>query len=212
MKKIHCTAIDDEPLALTILKDYVSKVPYLEMVETFTSASAASSFIQNEKPDILFLDIQMPDIKGIDFINTLVYKPIIILTTAYSEYAVQGYNLDVTDYLLKPIPYDRFLQSINKAMQLISNRSSNDINLEKDYLFVKSGHKSVKVNFENILFVEGLKEYVSLYTENKKFLKLDTFKNLENLLPKNFVRVHKSYIVNIDHISSFYGNTLEIND
>lgn len=213
MIKIRCLAIDDEPLALTILNDYVSKVPYLEMVKTYTNASEASQFIQKERPDILFLDIQMPEIKGIDFIKTMVYKPIIILTTAYSEYAVQSYNLDVIDYLLKPIPFDRFLQAINKANQLIENENIKDANTNKDYLFVKSGNKSIKVDFSKILYIEGLKEYVSIYTEGQRFIKLDTFKNLESTLPFNkFIRVHKSYIVNIDFIKSFYGNTLEIMD
>ena len=211
MNTIRCIAIDDEPLALTILSDYVSKVSYLKMEKTFTSASEAIHFIQNERPDILFLDIQMPEIKGTDFIKTLIYKPIIILTTAYSEYAVQSYNLDVTDYLLKPIPFDRFLQAINKAMQLINAVKPTNTNETKDFLFIKSGFKSVKVNFKDILYIEGLKEYVSVYTNNQKFLKLDSLKNLEDLLPSSkFIRVHKSYIVNIDYVKSYYGNVLEI--
>jgi len=212
MNTIKCIAIDDEPLALTILKEYVSKVPFLEMTNTFTNPTEATLFIQNEKPQILFLDIQMPNIKGLDFIKTLVYKPIIILTTAYSEYALEAYDLDAIDYLLKPIPFDRFLQAINKAVRFIES-AGEQVAEEKSYLFVKSGYKSIKINFDDILYIEGLKEYVTIYTSETKVLKLETLKNLENVLPsKEFIRVHKSYIVNVKYVKSYFGNTLEISD
>lgn len=210
---VRCIAIDDEPLALTILNEYVSRVSFLKMVNTFTNPADASHFIQTEKPEILFLDIQMPDINGVDFIKTLAYKPIVILTTAYSEYAIEGYDLDVIDYLLKPIPFERFLQAINKAIRHIDSENSNDQTNEKQFLFVKSGYKSVKINYNDILYIEGLKEYVTIYTNERKAVKLETLKNLESLLPENeFIRVHKSYIVNINHIKAYYGNVLEINN
>jgi DNA-binding LytR/AlgR family response regulator len=213
MRPVRCIAIDDEPLALTVLSEYVSRVSFLQMVNTFTNPADASHFIQTEKPEILFLDIQMPDIKGVDFIKTFVYKPIIILTTAYSEYAIEGYDLDVIDYLLKPIPFERFLQAINKAIRHIDSENSSDQTNEKQFLFVKSGYKSVKINFNDILYIEGLKEYVTIYTNEHKALKLETLKNLESLLPeKEFIRVHKSYIVNINHVRAYYGNVLEINN
>lgn len=213
MNHYKCIAIDDEPLALTILQEYVLKIPFLEMIKTFTNPTEAGLYIQNEKPDILFLDIQMPEIKGIDFIKALVYKPIIILTTAYSEYALEGYNLDAVDYLLKPIPFERFLQAINKATRLIDQRTHSSLSGEKKYIFVKSGYKSVKINLDNILYIEGLKEYVIIYTNEQKVLKLESLKNLELLLPKNeFIRVHKSYIVNINHVKAYYGNILEVNN
>lgn len=213
MNQIRCIAIDDEPLALTILNDYVSKVSYLNMTKTYTCAADATQYIQTEKPEILFLDVQMPEIKGIDFIKTLVYKPVIILTTAYAEYAIQGYDLDVIDYLLKPIPFERFLQAVNKAMRLIeSDKKLKNID-EKEYLFVKSGFKSVKINFQDILYIEGLKEYVGIYTKNERYLKLDSLKKLEKILPEDkFIRTHKSYIVNIDFIKSHFGNVIEISD
>ena len=213
MNIIRCVAIDDEPLALTILKEYVAKVPFLEMAEVFINPYESIQYLQAEKPDILFLDIQMPEILGIDFLRILAYKPIVILTTAYSGYALEGYNLDVTDYLLKPIPFERFMQAVNKALRLISPDSKPEPVGEKNFLFVKSGFKSLKVKFEEILYIEGLKEYVTIYTLNHKSIKLDTLKNLETILPNNkFIRVHKSYIVNIDFVSAYFGNTLEIRD
>lgn len=213
MSNYRCIAIDDEPLALTILKEYVSKVPFLEMSKTFTNPTEASQYIQNAKPDILFLDIQMPEIKGIDFIKTLAYKPIIILTTAYSDYALEGYNLDVVDYLLKPIPFDRFLQAINKATRLIEQITHVDNSEGKNFIFVKVGYKSIKINLEDILYIEGLKEYVTIYTNGQKVLKLESLKNLEKILPENkFFRVHKSYIININKVKAYYGNTLEIDN
>ncbi len=211
MKRIHCIAIDDEPLALTILTEYVSKVPHLEMTATFTSAGEASLYIQAEKPDILFLDIQMPEIKGTDFIRTLIYKPVIILTTAYSEYALESFNLDAVDYLLKPIPFERFLQAINKAIRLLEPETKKPEPAAKDFIFVKSGYKSIKINLEDIHYFEGSREYVSVFTRDRKYMQLDTLKNLEEQLPAaSFIRVHKSYIVNLSHVHSFYGNTLEV--
>jgi len=211
MRAIRCIAIDDEPLALTILGDYASRIPVLDLIATFTNPAEASDFIIQEKPDLLFLDIQMPEIRGLDFIRTLQHKPLIILTTAYAEYALQGYNLDVTDYLLKPIPFERFLQAVNKAMRLLSPPGQADPpKPEKDYLFVKSGYKSVKVNFSDIIYIEGMREYVTIYTSDRKLVRLDTMKNMESILPEGkFIRIHKSYIVNLDHVKSYYGNVIE---
>lgn len=213
MKTIRCIALDDEPLALTVLSEYISKISYVEMLETYTDAGEASAFIQMEKPDLLFLDIQMPEILGIDFIKTLTYKPAIILTTAYPQYALEGFNLDVVDYLLKPIPFERFLQAVNKAVRILNPDKPAGKSDEKSFLFVKSGHKSIKVNFEDILYLEGMKEYVAIHTQEKRFMKLGSMKSFESILPGNeFLRVHKSYIVNLDHVKSYYGNVLEIKD
>ncbi len=210
MKTICCVAIDDEPLALTILNEYVAKTPVLKMVKMFIDPMEALLELPVIKPDILFIDIQMPEMKGIDLVKIMLYKPIIIFTTAYSQYAIESYNLDAVDYLLKPIPFDRFLQAVNKATRLINNEA-NEIVTEKEFLFVKSGYKSVKINFDDILYIEGLKEYVSIYTSSQKVIKLDTLKNLEvNLPSKKFIRVHKSYIINIGLVKSYYGNTIEI--
>lgn len=212
MKPIRCVAIDDEPLALTILNEYVAKTPVLKMDKMFTDPMEALLELPVIKPDILFIDIQMPEMKGIDLIKILTYKPIVIFTTAYSQYAIESYNLDAVDYLLKPIPFDRFLQAVNKAIRLINNETD-EIATEKEFLFVKSGYKSVKINFNEILYIEGLKEYVTIYTSSQKVIKLDTLKNLEVNLPlKKFLRVHKSFIINIGQVKSFYGNTIEIAD
>ncbi len=211
MNILNCIAIDDEPLALTVIEEYITKIPFLNLEGKFTNAHEAAIVIQNSKPDILFLDIQMPEIKGTDFIKTLIYKPAIILTTAYEEYAVEGYSLDVTDYLLKPIPFDRFLQAINKAARIINTKEKTQ-EIQKDYFFVKTGYKSVKINFNDIVYIEGSREYVTIFTESNKHLQLDTLKNMEALLPKKkFIRVHKSYIINTDYLQAYYGNTIEIN-
>lgn len=213
MNTLNCIAIDDEPLALTIIEQYIEKVPYLSLLGKYTNAHEAAISIQNDKPEILFLDIQMPEIKGTDFITTLVYKPAVILTTAYSEYAVEGYSLDAIDYLLKPIPFDRFLQAVNKAARYFQTEKPVEKENQKDYFFVKSGYKSVKINFEEILYIESSREYVTIFTEANKYLHLESLKNMENLLPgNNFLRVHKSYIINIRYITAHYGNTIEIKD
>lgn len=213
MKPIRCIAVDDEPLALTIISEYARKIPFITLEKGFTNAAEALIYLQTEKPELVFLDIQMPEIKGVDFARMIQWKTAVIFTTAYSQYAIESYNLDAIDYLLKPIPFERFLQAVNKASRYLQTDTNVTPAEEKNFLFVKSGYKSVKINFDDILYIEGLKEYVTIYTKNQKVLKLDTLKNLEVVLPKNhFIRVHKSYIVNLIHVKASFGNTLEFND
>lgn len=227
MEKTKCIIIDDEPIARQYLSDYVNKMPQLELAATFDRASDAYELIETTDIGIVFLDIQMPGLTGIEFLRTLQSKREIILTTAYSEYALEGYELDVTDYLLKPISFERFARAVNKAVGHLSsqNRSKDTIisastNHEmtvnepilREYMFVKSGYKSVKINISDILYVEGMKEYVLIYTKEKKYIKLDRMKNVENFLKKHdFLRIHKSYIVSLKKIDAVYGNTVEIN-
>jgi len=221
MDTYTCIAVDDEYLALSVVEDYVSRIPGLNLIGKYKSALEAMELIQKQEVDILFLDIQMPDINGVDFIRTLTHKPKVVFTTAYQEYALEGYELDVIDYLLKPIRFERFVKAVNKAIELIKlNKKETALPVEiktpnntlsKDYFFVKSGYKSEKVNFSDILYVEGLKEYINIYTTEKKYTRLDRLKNMEELLPsKDFVRVHKSFIVAVNKVKSFYGNTLEV--
>ncbi|MCG8581821.1 MAG: LytTR family DNA-binding domain-containing protein, partial [Bacteroidales bacterium] len=197
------------------LKNYVLQMPQLELAATFNKAMDAYDFIQNNQVDILFLDIQMPGLTGLDFIRTLVHKPHIILTTAYSEYALEGFNLNVSDYLLKPISFERFAQAVLKVSKLPeSSQINTPAHNLKDFLFLKSGYKSVKVMIKDITHVEGTKEYVTIYCGNgKKYLKHERMKNIEEeLINHSFIRIHKSYLVNINHITSYYGNTLEIGE
>ena len=222
MSGIKCIVIDDEPIARQYLSDYVTKMPQLELVATFSKAMDAYELIENGEAGIVFLDIQMPGITGIEFIRTLQKKPAIILTTAYSEYALEGYDLDVVDYLLKPISFGRFVRAVNKAAdrvtvpgdKMISADAKENIDaaIPRDFIFVKSGYKSEKVNISDILYVEGMKEYVVIHTRDKKYTKLDRMKNIENLLSdQGFIRIHKSYIVSIKSINAVFGNTIEVN-
>ena len=219
MEKIRCLAVDDEPLALDILAKYINQTPSLNLVGTYTDALEALSLIQQGKVDLVFVDIQMPSLTGIQFLRVLNGKCKAILTTAYSEYAMEGYELDVIDYLLKPISFERFLKAIQKADNrfqanvVISNSVSEPpkpieskvltSEPQLDFIFVKTEYKIIKLNLSSILYIEGLKDYVSIFTTDERILTLQTMKKMEELLPSNrFVRVHKSYIVSLEKINS----------
>ncbi len=217
MYKLKCVVVDDEPIAREYLSDYVGKMPQLELLASFSRATDAFEMVESGQADVLFLDIQMPGLNGLDFLKTLQNKPAVILTTAYSEYALQGYELDVTDYLLKPISFDRFARAVNKVVGKREARTTPEVRVTdsaadlRNFLFVKSGYKSVRVNFSEIAYIEGLKEYVVLHTREKKYTKLDRMKNLESQLSElGFLRIHKSYIVALDKIDAVYGNTVEV--
>lgn len=209
---MKCVIIDDEPLAVELLQDFVKKVDSLELVKTFNNAIDAVSVINTIEVDLLFLDIEMPHFSGIDFINAIEKKPLIIFTTAYSDYAVEGFNLGAVDYLVKPIPFNRFLKAVSRAQQvftpkkpIIENVSiSTSPEIEQDFMFVRAEYENVKINFADILYIEGLKDYVKIYTtDNKYTLTLISLIKLENLLTsKGFARVHRSYIINIKHVKS----------
>lgn len=218
---MKCVIIDDEPLAVDLLKDFVSKVDSLELVSTFNNAIDAVSFINQTNIDLIFLDIEMPHFSGIEFLNTIEKKPLIIFTTAYSDYAVEGFNLGAVDYLVKPIPFHRFLKSVVRAQQVfnpaaavqsISENTSPES--EQDFMFVRAEYENIKMNFSDILFIEGLKDYVKIYTTDNKFiLTLISLIKLENLLSsKGFSRIHRSYIINIKHVKSIQKNKVLISD
>lgn len=215
---MRCLIVDDENIARKLLSDYVDKVPELELVATCGSALEAMKFIKHEQIDILLLDIQMPDLTGLDFLKILPHQPATILTTAYSEYAVRSYELDVVDYLLKPIDFDRFYKAISKIMAT-NNQPKTAISLpasegpKSDKLFLKADNKIIKVAFDDIITINGQGAYVQLITtDGRKIMSLQSMSKLEELLPGNFYRTHRSHIVNIDHIDNIDGNTIKLKD
>ncbi|UTN05985.1 LytTR family DNA-binding domain-containing protein [Flavobacterium bizetiae] len=219
---MKCVIIDDEPLAVELLEDFVRKVDSLELISTFNNAIDAVSFINQNNVDLIFLDIQMPHFSGIDFLNTIEKKPLVIFTTAFSDYAVEGFNLGAVDYLVKPIPFHRFLKSVVRAQQILNpstaiqaiSENTTAPELEQDFMFVRAEYENVKMNFSDILFIEGLKDYVKIYTTDNKFtLTLISLIKLENLLSsKGFSRIHRSYIINIKHVKSIQKNKVLISD
>ncbi len=211
--KINCIVIDDEHLARILLEDYIGKLSSLELIANCNSALQAMELLQNKSVDLMFLDVQMPDLSGIDFLKSLKNKPVVIFTTAYPEYALDGYALDVIDYLLKPISFERFIQAVNKATEQIKLIKGRDTDKEKEYITLKSEHRIHKVNYDNILYIEGMKEYVIFHLkEGKRIITLERMKNLEEHLPDNFLRIHRSYIINKNDVKSLYGNMVEIGD
>ncbi|MCX6271401.1 MAG: LytTR family DNA-binding domain-containing protein [Bacteroidetes bacterium] len=219
--KIRCIAVDDEPLALDILEDYIHKVPFLELLKTFLNALECIDFLKNNKVDLLFLDIQMEELTGIQLIRVLKEKPEIIFTTAYDAYALQGYELDVTDYLLKPISFERFVKSVDKVYDKMSGRSHPSAPLQEvsiynpknDFFFVKTEFRLQKVDFRDIQYIEGMGDYLRIVTLKERIMTLQNFKNMEDILPADqFVRVHRSYIVSIDKILSIERNRIKIAD
>ncbi|MCC4922630.1 LytR/AlgR family response regulator transcription factor [Flavobacterium chungbukense] len=218
---MKCVIIDDEPLAVELLQDFVKKVDSLELINSFNNAIDAVSFINQNNVDLIFLDIQMPHFSGIDFLNTIEKKPLVIFTTAYSDYAVEGFNLGAVDYLVKPIPFHRFLKAVVRAQQVLNpvppqaiSENTNTPEIEQDFMFVRAEYENVKLNFADILFIEGLKDYVKIYTTDNKFtLTLISLIKLENLLSsKGFARIHRSYIINIKHVKSIQKNKVLISD
>ncbi len=221
---INCIAIDDEPLALDLIESFIKKVPFLNLLKKCRSAFEAIDLIQKNEVHLLFLDIQMPDITGIQFMKTLKNKPMVIFTTAYEQYALEGYELDVIDYLLKPIPFERFLKAANKAYEYHLLRSkpaeqpktvTHQQDNSNDYLFVRADYQTIKINFADIRFIEGLKDYIKIFltTRDKPILTLLSLKAIEEKLPSNeFMRVHRSFIVAINRINSIRKNKIFIND
>ena len=194
---INAIAIDDEPKALDVVKLHAAKVPFLELKCCFTNAFEAIPYLQNQKIDLIFLDIKMPDISGIDFINCLQKSPMVIFTTAYSEYAVQGFELDALDYLLKPFSLARFTKSCNKALEIYSLRNGE----RQNFIFVKTGYEEEKVFLDDILYVEAEGNYVSFILKNKKLLSRQSLVDVAIILPENqFIRIHRSFIIALNKI------------
>lgn len=216
---ITCLIVDDEPLARNLLTDYASKVPSLQLHQACASPLAAIEVLRANPVDLLFLDIQMPEITGISLLRTLQKRPLVILTTAYSEYALEGYDLDVVDYLLKPITFERFLRAVEKASQRLTPPATPPVaqgpraepTEQQPFVFVKDGTKLVKVRWTDILYVEGLKDYVTIHTRQQKIVTLQRLKTLEEQLPTDkFIRIHHSYIVAVDAIDVVHKGEVQI--
>lgn len=218
--KIRCVVVDDEALARKYLKDYISKVPFLELVGDFNSPLKAYELLEKGMVDLMFLDIQMPEITGLDFLRSLDRKPFVILTTAYKEYALEGYELDISDYLLKPFSFNRFLKAVNKVNTLIQKQDKKEVptsdynqtDFHEDYIIIRADRKYYKINYDDLIFIEGQKAYVTFHSEGKKNVTaLASLKELEEKLPENkFIRIHKSYIVSVKKIDALEGNMIEI--
>ena len=218
MNPLRAIAIDDEPLALEVIQRFASKIPSLELVKTFSNPIEAVQFLQTESIDLVFLDIQMPDITGIQFLQSIQQAPMVIFTTAYSQYAVDSYELNAVDYLLKPIPFDRFFKAVNKASTQLQaqealeqqNESPEEEEVKvggKDYLFIKSDTRFFKVNHRDILYIEGMRDYIAVHTPDQKILTLMSMTKMLTKLPeKDFMRIHKSYIIGLNHISLIQNN------
>ncbi|RDC56376.1 DNA-binding response regulator [Pedobacter chinensis] len=217
---IRCLAVDDESYASDIIATFINKTPFLELVGTTTNAFEALNIVQEGKVDLVFLDIQMPELTGIQFLKIVGGKCKVILTTAYPEYALEGFDLDVVDYLLKPISYERFYKAAIKAQQVISPAQYEVVNSPvvatgNDFIFIKGDTKNkfIKVNYDDILYIEGLKNYVSVYTSSQRIITYQALRELEVDLPKPpFYRIHKSYIISLEKIKMIDGNTVYIND
>lgn len=205
---MKCVVIDDEPFALDLIKDYIKRTPFLELGECFSNPLKAIGYLTSQKVDLIFLDINMPEISGIQLFNSLQSPPAVIFTTAYPEFGAESYEYNAVDYLLKPVKYERFLKAVNKAAGLLKNKpdyqSRQDAQNEKEeYLFIKSGTKLVKIKPADILYVEGAGNYMTFITAEKKILSLLNMQEAIDLLPADkFVRIHKSYLVSLDHIES----------
>jgi DNA-binding LytR/AlgR family response regulator len=219
--KINCVAIDDEPLALDIIKDYCNKISYLNLLKTFTNPLDSIDYMKSNCVHLLFLDIQMEQLTGIQLLNVIQSKPQVIFTTAYDSFAVMGYELDAVDYLLKPISFERFLKATSKAYErIIPGKDVNFVNtavsaekLKHDYFFIRTDAKMQKVNFNDVLFIEGQADYLKVVTEKERYMTLMNFKSLEDILPKDdFVRVHKSYIVAISKIEYVERSHIKIKE
>jgi DNA-binding LytR/AlgR family response regulator len=218
--KIRCIAVDDEPLALEKMRKYISRVEYLDAVAEFDNGLDVLNFLKDHVVDLIFLDIQMADLTGIQLIEILKDPPQIILTTAYSEYALKGFELEVTDYLLKPISFDRFLKSVEKVYQRLSlpaahtpHEDNSSEKKVKEFIFIKADYKLYKVRFDEILYIEGMKDYLRIVTPSRKYMTLTSFAKLEKFLPDDlFIRIHRSYIVSLGKIEHIEKQHVKIGE
>lgn len=226
MRKIRAIAVDDEPLALDVIETYIEQIPEIELIAKCKNAIEANHLLKNEEVDLLLLDIQMPQITGIEFVKTLNNPPLVIFTTAYPNYAVEGFEVNAIDYLVKPISMDRFMKAINKAVELIrlkehekesnekANGAATSLSAEEEahnFIYVKADKKLIKVAYDEIYYIEGLKDYVIIKRANDRIITLQTMKSLDKRLPPHqFQRIHRSYIVALNKIDAVVGNQVEM--
>ena len=219
-EKLTCYIIDDEPLAQEILEAYIGKVSFLDLKGSFASPLEATQALEHDKPDLLFLDINMPELDGLSFIPMLNPKPMIILTSAYDQYALKAFDLEVKDYLVKPISFERFYKSVVRLYQeqslrwpLEPQKPDGEPGTDQEYIFLKVGHRIQKLAVSDILYVEGMKDYLQIHTREEKFMTLMNFAKMEELLPlRRFARVHRSFLVAIDKIDHIEKNRIRIGD
>jgi len=210
MQRIKTIVIEDEPLALKKLVGFINKIDYLEISKTFDNAIEAISYLKTNKIDLIFLDIQMEEFTGIQFLESIKHRPKVIITTAYDQYAIKGYELDIADYLLKPYTFERLLMAVEKVSRIMVETSDRQ---PEDAIFIKTEYRLEKVNTADILYIEGMSEYLRVVTRDKRIMTLQNFKCFEEVLPKNgFVRVHKSFMVAINKIESIERNRIRIHD
>ncbi len=208
--KINCIIIEDEPLALERVKGYVLKLPYLNLLASFESGIDALSYLKKNKADLIFLDINMDELSGIQLLESVKIESEVIITTAYNEYALKGYDLNVTDYLLKPFTFERFIQAIDKAQNNLSQKNSIP---EKKFIFIKTEYRLEKLLLSEILYIEGMRDYRRIHTIDKRLMTLQTFKEFEQEIPQNILcRVHKSFMVSVDKIVSVEKDRIKIKD
>jgi two-component system LytT family response regulator len=212
MSKINCIIIEDEPLAVKVLTDYISQVPFLELQKTFKDAILATDYLRHNHIELIFLDIHLPKLKGMAFLKTLSHPPAVIITTAYHQYAVEGFNLNVTDYLLKPFDFERFLIAVTKVKTAQTETQKADPPEVKDFIFLNVQKKKVRILFSEIVYIESQLEYIRIVTLNKEYVSKMSTHEIEDLLPPNlFKRIHRSYIISLNKIESYTAEMVEVN-
>ncbi|HMZ90405.1 MAG TPA: response regulator transcription factor [Chitinophagales bacterium] len=206
--KLRCIVVDDEPLAQQVIVTYIGRLSHMELVATCDNAMEAMQALQKDKIDVMFLDIQMPVITGVEFLRSLQHPPRVIFTTAYPDFALDGYDLNITDYLLKPISFERFMKAVNKLSEAVNNEEHNTP--IPDHFFVKEDGKLVRVNFADIDHIECMKDYAKIFTKQRMIVTHHTMKKFEEVLPdQQFMRIHRSYIVSLSSINAIFGNVIE---
>lgn len=212
MSKIRCIIVEDEPLATKVLADYISQVPFLDLNRTFKDAILASDFLRDNPVDLMFLDIHLPKLKGMTFLKTLTHPPSVIITTAYHQYAVEGFSLNVTDYLLKPFDFERFLAAVIKVKTSRQELPPTTDQNKKDFIFLNSEKKKVKIMFSEIVYIESQREYIKVMTTKREYITKMSTHEIEDLLPSHlFKRVHRSFIVSLGKIESYTAEVVEVN-
>ncbi len=212
MSKIKCIIVEDEPLAVKVLTDYISQIPFLQLDGTFKDAIHATDYLGNSHVDLIFLDIHLPKLKGMSFLKTIANPPAVVITTAYHQYAVEGFNLSVTDYLLKPFDFERFLIAVNKVRTGYKEKQPAEIGDLRDSIFVNIQKKKVKILFSEIIYIESQREYIKIVTQKKEYISKMSTHEIESLLPAQlFKRIHRSFIVSVSKIESYTAEAVDVN-
>jgi len=211
MKKLSCIIVDDEPVARKILHEFVDHIPFMDLQGKFENAIKAEAFLKNNAVDIIFLDIEMPKVSGLQFLQKMNIESMVILTTAFPQYALEGYELDIIDYLLKPFAFNRFLKAVQKAKDYHEMKTRTSGAIQSSYIFIKSDKRIEKIELHDMLYAESVGNYVSVYTDDKKIIAYLTMKSLESQLPPDeFIKIHQSYLVNCSKIEAIEGNEIKI--